>query len=81
MPRRASVLGLTKTTRGKTSWKNLTEVKSSCNGSERGIRGKLRMQARALRNNARYVEPWLELLPSSDYGSIVCGGLKLVLNV
>ncbi|KAF2682330.1 hypothetical protein K458DRAFT_405626 [Lentithecium fluviatile CBS 122367] len=68
----------------KTTWtdvlKGLEDAKWNWENSAKGVRGQARKRARVWSENARVVDAWLVLLPSSDYGSVMCGGLKLVLG-
>ncbi|KAI9660708.1 MAG: hypothetical protein M1821_010060 [Bathelium mastoideum] len=40
--------------------------------------GVFRRQLRSSGDYARLANPWIDLLPDGDYGSILCGGLKLI---
>ncbi|KAF2874871.1 hypothetical protein BDV95DRAFT_616119 [Massariosphaeria phaeospora] len=63
-----------------TSWSDVLEALANAKGSwldkGKGIRDFVRDQ----NGKARYVASWLEFLPNSDYGFLICGGLKLILG-
>ena len=68
-----------------TSWDDvLEEVENAKLAWERkaqGGKGLLTRFHRSHGTKAALIPPWLELLPQSDYSSVVCGGLKLILGV
>lgn len=48
----------------------------------RGFWGKIRLACRKLGDGSEAIQGWLGLLPTqSEYLSVVCGGLKLILTI
>lgn len=77
--------GSTNKASAKASWEDvldeLDRAKDRWEAKTNGKSGVFRNSGRYLSGRASYISPWLDLLPSSDYGSIVCGGLKLIIGV
>ncbi|ROW06831.1 hypothetical protein VMCG_04093 [Cytospora schulzeri] len=44
----------------------------------KGKRGMPRRAVRYISDHSEIIDPWLNLLPETDYSSVVCGGLKFV---
>lgn len=64
-------------------WKIIdTEVEKYLAKDKKGAWGKIRHAFRKLGDGSEAVKGWLGLIPSeSHYLSIVCGGLKLIIQV
>lgn len=71
--------------RGRHSWAEvmgqLDLAKQSYEDKAKGRHGILRKGARWFSNNVETVDPWVRLIPESDYSSVICGGLKFVFAV
>ncbi len=67
------------------TWEDvLQQVEDSRTAWENKAKGKggfIRQEARNFGHHARMASHWLNMLPAGDYGSIVCGGLKLLFGV
>ncbi|KAK3304793.1 uncharacterized protein B0T15DRAFT_253258 [Chaetomium strumarium] len=64
------------------SWNDvLDELRKAADeyNNPKGI-GTVRKWFRSAANKAEIVEPFLELIPNTDYGSVVCGGLKFIIQ-
>ncbi|KAK7449876.1 hypothetical protein Landi51_05593 [Colletotrichum acutatum] len=70
--------------RGTHSWdevvKQIQEAKTSYESKAAGKSGMATKAGRFISDHAKYVDPWVALIPSSDYSSVVSGGLKFVLG-
>jgi len=59
-----------------------TAVDNYQSKEKNGVWGKIRLAFRKLGENGKAFEGWLGLLPEeSEYFSVVCGGLKLIIGV
>ena len=66
-------------------WEEVLEIvektAQDCNDSS-GVWGRVRKAFRSLGNNHKVFAAWMNILPTqSQYASIICGALKLVLGV
>lgn len=71
--------------RGRHCWAEvmgqLDLAKQSYEDKAKGRHGVLRKGARWFSNHVETVEPWVRLIPETDYSSVICGGLKFVFAV
>lgn len=51
------------------------------NRNAKGLRGMGHRVFRIVGDNAAAANPWLNILPDSEYTSVLCGGLKLIFEV
>lgn len=67
------------------SWAEVLEqislAKSNYDSKQEGKRGSLRKAGRYVSDHADMVDPWLKLIPDTNYSSVVCGGLKFICGV
>ncbi|KAI3318453.1 hypothetical protein HD806DRAFT_315959 [Xylariaceae sp. AK1471] len=57
------------------------EIKYNSKADKESPFGRVRGFFRSLRSNSPAIENWLDLLPTeSEYGSLICGGLKVILR-
>lgn len=71
--------------RGQHSWAEvmgqLDLAKQSHEDKAKGRQGVLRKGARWFSNHVETIDPWVRLIPETDYSSVICGGLKFVFAV
>ncbi|MCJ1462582.1 hypothetical protein MMC07_001184 [Pseudocyphellaria aurata] len=71
--------------RGMHSWDEVTQAANLAEEKylkdAKGPKGSIRRFFRLTGDNARVIEPWVNLLPNDQYFSVLCGGLKLILGV
>lgn len=67
------------------SWSEVMEkldlAKQAYEDKAKGRQGVLRKGARWFSDHVETIDPWVRLIPDTDYSSVICGGLKFVFAV
>lgn len=70
---------------GAHSWAEVLDqvelAKEEYDRKAKGKKGMFRKAGRYIGDHADIIDPWLQLIPDTDYSSVVCGGLKFVFGV
>lgn len=71
--------------RGRHSWvevmSQLDLAKQSYEDKAKGRQGVVRRAGRWFSDNVDTIDPWVRLIPETDYSSVICGGLKFIFAV
>lgn len=59
----------------------LTLAKEKHENQAKGKKGAIRKAGRWISDHAEIVDPYIKLVPDTDYSSVICGGLKFVFGV